>query len=357
MINNMSSPELTNCTLEGNSAASTGGVTDCQADHTCENLCGSYTCRPNCYGLTYESPEICGGNGECVDVDTCECDDVNEDGLPEYLDAGCASPITCQGEAWYENEDGGVCSGNGTCVAPDECECDPGYYTPNGGTEECGGVLVCEWVSGDQDYVCGGRGDCIAVEESPTTGEGICVCEEGYLPDDCMRQIECYSVPWDLPNVCSGNGECVATDTCQCAPDVTGLECTRDARLCYGWRWDHPSVCNGLGECVYDQVEGRYICDCDDGWDGYDCREPVWCKGISAMYDNVCNSNGECVDHEICVCDFPWKGTYCEERYSCNGVDIEDPMVCSGRGECIADSGLCECDDGYSGADCSGVCR
>ena len=87
-----------------------------------------------------------------------------------------------------------------------------------------------------------------------------------------------------------------------------------------------------------------------------------WCEGavdesedaVDAMYDAVddwCSGNGDCDwTTDTCDCDTGYYGT------NCSGVcpgGADSP--CSGQGTCDSDTGACYCECGYSGDDCSEV--
>jgi len=60
------------------------------------------------------------------------------------------------------------------------------------------------------------------------------------------------------------------------------------------------------------------------------------CYGIN------CGGHGNCVSG-ICECNDGWSGEYC-------GTDLCDNIDCGGHGNCV--SGICECNDGWSGQFC-----
>ncbi len=64
---------------------------------------------------------MCSGHGECVDADTCECDDAYSE-LGSYVNASL-----CEWEFWscfgVKSNSPKVCSGHGVCSEPDHCTC------------------------------------------------------------------------------------------------------------------------------------------------------------------------------------------------------------------------------------------
>ncbi|KAA8537669.1 hypothetical protein F0562_027341 [Nyssa sinensis] len=67
---------------------------------------------------------------------------------------------------------------------------------------------------------------------------------------------------------------------------------------------------------------------------------------VSGQCPNSCNFNGDCVDGR-CHCFLGFHGYDCTKR-SC-------PSNCNGHGKCLQ-NGLCECENGYTGIDCSTAC-
>jgi hypothetical protein len=57
-----------------------------------------------------------------------------------------------------------------------------------------------------------------------------------------------------------------------------------------------------------------------------------------------CNDNGNCID-EVCQCYPEFTGQYCQTNVC--------PGACYGNGNCDLLSGMCACNDGYYGIDCS----
>ncbi|XP_063148798.1 tenascin-X-like [Candoia aspera] len=112
----------------------------------------------------------------------------------------------------------------------------------------------------------------------------------------------------------------------------------------------------------------RCLCECESGWGGPTCAEPV-CSGGCGGPDR-----GRCVDGH-CQCQPGYSGVSCEERPSCPddcndqgrcvdgrcacfpgyvGPSCSDPVCpqnCHGHGQCV--SGRCVCNPGYSGVDCA----
>ncbi|ETW08218.1 hypothetical protein, variant 1 [Aphanomyces invadans] len=128
-------------------------------------------------------------------------------------------------------------------------------------------------------------------------GEGVCA--DGYTGFDCQIPLCRYTTPTGDVTGCQHNGICVSKDTCECIQTKSvlhqkyplaprgntgwaGSSCSMaicvqgfyDAQ-CYGQaRVGHEGCyrCANGGMCVAPD-----LCQCADGWTGYDCTEPV-CK-------------------------------------------------------------------------------
>lgn len=109
--------------------------------------------------------------------------------------------------------------------------------------------------------------------------------------------------------------------TCSCQSNYIGADCS--IRTC-------PNSCHGHGYCL------KGFCVCKPGWKGADC-------GVQAC-PNECNAHGRCVNSS-CACDAGWTGDACD-AHTC-------PSDCSAHGLCDGKTGMCKCDLGYKGADCS----
>lgn len=200
-------------------------------------------------------------------------------------------------------------------------------------------------------------------------------------------------------NHCSDHGICFEGQ-CVCDMSWTGDMCNLEIKSC-------PLECAGHGLC--DNLTGK--CFCNLGWTGTGCNnvdESVARKGQVEMEQKEeksgvlnlasmkephanttadtevrsvadinsvepgcdCSGNGFCID-KICVCDQGYDGKHCEiapkhvevaverKTYTSGTAyhsTVEDgkgcPKNCNGRGRCNL-FGVCQCDDGYGGRDCS----
>uniref|UniRef100_A0A672I6I5 Teneurin transmembrane protein 3 n=1 Tax=Salarias fasciatus TaxID=181472 RepID=A0A672I6I5_SALFA len=156
---------------------------------------------------------------------------------------------------------------------------------------------------------CHGNGDCLS---------GICHCFPGFLGPDCSRAA--------CPVLCSGNGQ-YSRGRCQCYSGWKGTECDVPANQCIDIH------CGGHGICIMG------ACICNTGYKGDNCEE-VDC------IDPSCSAHGVCI-HGECHCQPGWGGASCEiAKAMC-------PDQCSGHGTYSAETGLCACDQNWTGPDCS----
>lgn len=90
---------------------------------------------------------------------------------------------------------------------------------------------------------------------------------------------------------CYNNGTCVAPNVCECSDGWKGYDCT--IPIC-------SQKCLNGGNCT---LPG--ICTCEKGWTGYDCSEPICAQ--------ECNNGGLCVAPDKCECK-QWQNTWRDGR-------------------------------------------
>eukprot|EP00298_Acanthocystis_sp_HF-20_P013188 c20248_g1_i1.p1 GENE.c20248_g1_i1~~c20248_g1_i1.p1 ORF type:complete len:1293 (+),score=607.66 c20248_g1_i1:36-3914(+) len=168
----------------------------------------------------------------------------------------------------------------------------------------CSGDLISAFVSTDQKYAYFGSGS------SPAHIYSIRL----YVRSSC-------------PQNCSKRGVCVE-GTCSCSEGWMGDSCSIKTPECL-------NNCSFAGSCV------NGSCNCFPNYFGSDCS-------VIEMCTDFCH-HGTCKGENSswpCVCESKaWSGKYCSEQ------TVYCPKECSNRGRC--DSGVCVCNVGYEGADCS----
>ena len=316
----------------GGSACEYQMCTKSCSDHgSCLLIKGEQKCKcdagyggDNCEVVDCSIWDNCGGSthGECG---------LTAKGVPQCL---CSEPYT-----------GTNCTAvkcttqhciHGTC-ANEKCTCESGWKG-----------AMCDFRVPCPAPGCGESGRCVG----DANGVGKCECSPGFTGPNCL-DIVCE-------DKCSGHGTCL-NNGCICESGYHGEKCEITAPC--------PNNCNGHGECNYDQTNKTSICDCEDMYDSAegagDCsvqRGKTWLdasgklqyKCLAPYYGNLCQSkgckvpcknNGTCAIDGICDCQPGYKGVDCSETVCPNG--------CNGGGECDLSAKMCRCFYGYSGPACS----
>ncbi|XP_078695035.1 mucin-like protein [Branchiostoma floridae x Branchiostoma belcheri] len=152
------------------------------------------------------------------------------------------------------------------------------------------------------------------------------------INDTC--QADCY-----LP--CQ-HGLCVDTNDCECEEGWEGYQCDQDVDEC----WFDTHECNpDISDC--ENMEGSYNCRCHDG---YFNANRTYCTDVVAV-DECASANGGC--EQTCV------NTLTSYYCTCNnGFNLAaDGHTCNNINECLVDNGGCEhtCRDTVGSYECS--CR
>ena len=359
------------------------GTDSCDANASCTNTKGSYTCACN-DGFT-------GDGHTCIDFDECSR------GRAE--DAGDVTPPLCHVNAFCENTTGGytcTCSkgysGDGfTCDDVNECE----------GVNQCSGNAHCSNNIGSYSCACfeGFSGDgniCTDVNEcdaDPCSEDGFCTntvgsyecdCSGGYEGDgfNCENIVECKDM--DLHN-CRTNSVCNDTEggyTCSCLSgfyelDTSGttFECA-DIDEC---SWEN--TCHADATCT--NSVGAFDCKCNTGYagDGFDCSDVDECadsanvpahstctntdgsftitcnSGYSKNSDGNCDDINECATAGVCMDNSACTNTDGSFRCDCNAGFVMSENTCIDVDECFEGKDNCDvnaaCINRVGGFDCT----
>ena len=142
---------------------------------------------------------------------------------------------------------------------------------------------------------------------------------------------------------CSNNGYC-EFGTCYCDDGYYGKLC--DSKTCPGTFCIYDDEFFSTSECVHCSGYGECnnsVCVCEAGYSGDDCSKQT-CR------DN-CSFSGDCVEMypvSQCDCDGKFGGDTCEAVLCLNNCN--EPY-----GACNSTTGLCTCNEGFYGIDCSVV--
>lgn len=326
----------------------------CGSNEVCTSP-GSCTCKPGYSGAGCDVPlcvQECNNGGTCTAPDTCTCQEGWYDSncttpvCPDTCANGgnCTAPNTCVCPAQWSGDDcrtpvcTQTCQNNGTCVAPDTCICPPqwinydcsvpvctqGFFKPNpsdhkGSTglmawptyRQCNREQWCNWT---MEFEC---------EQQRATFDPILVpygaawrntTGRKEAPVRCMN-IELpvsFKLPFELAKA-DGN----STGVRRYSPvspyesddrnvergflypteGRTGPWEYRADRQVANVEWLNISqgvyVCANDGDCV-----SPGVCQCAEGWMGFDCRTPI-CEQGYYFGDQTNFVSGEESDGEL----------------------------------------------------------
>ena len=136
--------------------------------------------------------------------------------------------------------------------------------------------------------------------------------------------------------------------------DTPSVDCSTAASI---ELLDCDACGDSCGEHAYCGCDGS--CVCEAGFAGDGCN-------VDICADAACGSHGHCtatylggdlvpMASALCVCDDPWLGDKCSAN-PCANAPVN---VCSNHGTCTnvnVAAYTCDCDDGYTGANCSSTC-
>ncbi|KAM9981890.1 hypothetical protein ACTFIY_004193 [Dictyostelium cf. discoideum] len=229
----------------------------------------------------------------------------------------------------------------------------------------------------DNNQVC--PNDCstsVGVNSICDLSSGTCKCFPGFIGSDCLG-IEC-SVPY-----CSGNGYCNTTiGECICDSSHRGSDCSITYIEC------DPVDCNSNGVCDTNKGE----CNCkENSWSGPTCLIPYHYitstipsttnGGVASfigLFGNTHNNLSITIGNLPCPLLYnsttvlnctapPGFGvkvvvvtqnniSYSYDKYQYLNINNQTcPNKCSNQGTCNPLNGQCKCNNGFNGADCSGI--
>lgn len=329
------------------------------------------------HGLDFEKfSEACSGHGAC-----------------DYRHGKCSCYDGYHGYACQKKEcpqvDGKVCNLQGRCLMEDvstpkqgTCQCNFPFYGESCQYKRCPtskarpanipwgmansehtGFQVSKEAVAVWGYECDGHGTCNA-------HTGRCACDNLWYGESC----ESKDCPLVNGRVCNNQGTCRKSDqaddnigTCVCNWPYFGIDCGKKhcpasrSNSDFSWHGVHRAQeCDGHGTCNYDT--GR--CNCDTGYGGLDCTMkkglcPISNKNRQLEY-RVCNGEGAC-NHQTGLCHCfteEFSGLDCSYR-RCPFYPETNGLECNGHGDCIQGfdergqwTGICQCQDGWSGKQC-----
>ncbi|XP_060766911.1 stabilin-1 isoform X5 [Neoarius graeffei] len=207
---------------------------------------------------------------------------------------------------------------------------------------------LCSPCPSVSEKVCNWHGTCMEGE----SGNGTCVCEEGYTGYACQKCSSEKTYGERCSKVCNCvHGECNSgTDgdgQCYCQPPYSGPKCDQVTSSCSDC--SPYSYCKGEGSSAH--------CECLPSF----AKKGHTCVGVCSK--NVCNINADCSykgeGKFECTCKtgFEGDGKFCTQINSCsrnNGGCPTNSTVCEHTGP---GQSICVCQSGMEGSDPRAGCR
>ncbi|KAM9946366.1 hypothetical protein ACTFIT_004673 [Dictyostelium discoideum] len=338
--------------------------------NTCNNQTGTCNCSSSFQGSNCSLPLVpcpifsslpCnGGLNTCNNqTGTCDCGPSNQGSdcsLP-VIDCPTSNGLPCNGGLNTCNNQTGTCN------------CDSSHQ----GSDCSLPVIDCPESNG---LPCnGGLNTC-------NNETGICNCDSSHQGNDCsVPFVEC---PMTTGVACNGGlNTCNnQTGTCDCGPSNQGSDCSLPYIDC------DPVDCNSNGVC--DTIKGE--CNCkENSWSGPTCLIPYHYitstipsttnGGVASFigfFGDTHNNLSITIGNLPCPLLYnsttvlnctapPGFGvklvvvaqnniTYSYNKYQYLNINNQTcPNKCSNQGTCNTLNGQCKCNNGFNGADCSGI--
>ncbi|KAJ8679887.1 hypothetical protein QAD02_015674 [Eretmocerus hayati] len=313
-------------------------------------LCFESNCKNNGHCLNQYNSYVCQcpagyAEDDCsVDIDECEdnkCDNNSTciDGIANYT---CECKPGWQG--WLCDEDVNEClekpcHHGGTCVNEKgsfHCECSDQFI---GELCENYRLITCA------DEPCRNGSTCSDLRNLETGDNFTCSCQPGYEGSLC-------DTPFCMLNKCENGAECVSHEQsprCDCPEGFTGHYCETNIDDCVPKKEGVPPCKNG-GRC-HDGINS-FTCDCSGtGYTGDDCSEDIdecTTPPLADCGQGQCNNT---LGGYVCECNIGFCGRDCKMIDPCKEADY-----CKNGGtcECVESGGYsCQCTPEYSGDNCT----
>ena len=175
-----------------------------------------------------------------------------------------------------------------------------------------------------------------------------CNCAYGFDGSNCTIDLvdECVSGPCQHSGICT---HAVWSYTCACPGGWAGENCDTDVDECL-----EPGLCKNGAECF--NTPSSYVCSCSPGFQGTHCGEPI--PTCDTVPNNCAPQNSKCTivnAQQVCQCDIGYETPSGTAQGSvCLPLDFCDPPPCA-HGPCTSavDAFVCNCTDtGFRGPRC-----
>jgi cysteine-rich repeat protein len=300
------------------------GTDNCDANATCTNTPGSFTCACNFGysgdGTTCTADDSDGdGTDDVVECTTPgNCEDTDGDGVPDYLDV-CGDGIASV-PANEACDDGNAVNGDG---CSDTCMIEPGFTCPAAGpcsdidecamgTDNCDANATCTNTVGSFTCACdfGYTGDGVTCSLADTDGDGIDDLTECTDPSNC-EDTDGDGIP-DYQDVCGdGRASVPPNEACDDGNTTNGDGCSDTCMVEPGFDCPDAGACTDIDECAQgtDNCDanatctnepGSFTCTCDFGYagDGVTCTPSADADGDGIPDLDECSDPSACEDSD-----------------------------------------------------------